>query len=39
MGLKLGTSRNDTECRQDLEVIVVLEDERKVCSLGTNTEV
>ena len=30
---------DDTESGQDLELVVVLEDERKVCSLGADTEV
>jgi hypothetical protein len=30
---------DDTEGRQNLEVVVVLEDEREVCSLGADTEV
>ena len=30
---------DDTESGQDLELVVVLENEREVCSLGTDTEV
>jgi hypothetical protein len=30
---------DDTEGRQNLEVVIVLENEREVCSLGADTEV